>query len=624
MSNLSYQALIKILDGLRREAPMTEEFSRFHSSTPQDVDFSRGQAFIHLFLLAKFGVSEFITRHENICEGGGDGGLDAFYIDEQNNQVYLIQSKFKQSATGFRSNEISAVELNTMSIDNILSGKEIDVAGTALNEKVRRFQQRFNELTRKYPLETKVVFLANLARMSDAQVRRYTANKDYEIFNFERSYIELVKPVCSATYFEAKNIKISFPIDLHHTSGQELCKTVHTSHGKVELSAYFVPTIEIGKFLSRYKNAVLEFNPRNYLGLSDRKNFVNPQIRDSILKPMDEKENHKVNDFALLNNGITILATRKKFLKETGIEDTAFLHLEDPQLINGGQTAYTLSELFQSNQDNLTIFDGKEVLVRVIVPILQDGTERATKEHRVKLIESVSYATNFQTPIKEADRRSNSIALGLLQTEVFKRYGRLIEVKRGEFYDGINKEYITKDMVINRVDLLRSFLAFSEEMPNVARSAGEEKIFDKEFFAEHLEMRTESDPAKISAEVFFATIIHKELGRLEKLSKQSGKSYGNALRYGKYAVLFTISTSMNASLKNRLTEISADELENQAKQQTERVLSKWLRFERAIQNLRKYPNNATYYDEINESFDFDNYYKGKTIASDIRKYNWKN
>jgi len=623
MSNLSYQALVKILDGIRREAPSTEEFAQFHSPTPIDVDYSRGQAFIHLLLLAKFGVSEFAERHEYICEGGGDGGLDAFYIDEPNYQVYLIQSKFKQSATGFRSNEISAVELNTMSIDRILSGKETDISGTPFNEKVRKFQQRFNALTRKFPLETKVVFLANIARMSDAQIRRYTSNKDYEIYNFERSYTELVRPVCSATYFEAKNIKVSFPIDLHHTSGQELCKTVNTSHGKVELSAYFVPTVEIGKFLSRYKNAVLEFNPRNYLGLSDKKDSVNPQIRDSILSPMDEAKNHNVNDFALLNNGITILATRKKFMKETGIEDTAFLHLEDPQLINGGQTAYTLSELYQSNRDNLNIFDGKEVLVRIILPILQAPTERASREHRIKLIEAVSYSTNLQTPIKETDRRSNSIALSLLQTEIFKRYGRLIEVKKGEFFEGINKEYVTKDMIINRVDLMRSFLAYCDEMPNVARGAGEGKIFDKEFFAEHFEKKAESNPAQISAEVFFATLVHKDLVRLEKLSKQSGANYGNTLRYGKYAMLFAISQSMNTTLKNRLSEIREDELVNQAKQQAERVLSKCLKFERTVQKIRKYPNNIAYYDKVNKSFDFDNYYKGKTITADLKSFDWK-
>jgi hypothetical protein len=114
MKDLRYVTLINILDWIRNNAPSEKEYKRFHSKIPDDMDFSRGQAFIHLFLLAKFGIESFDERAQLISDGPNDGGLDAFYISEAERTVYLIQSKFKNTASNFRGEAISAADLVKM------------------------------------------------------------------------------------------------------------------------------------------------------------------------------------------------------------------------------------------------------------------------------------------------------------------------------------------------------------------------------------------------------------------------------------------------------------------------------------------------------------------------------
>jgi len=149
MKDPRYSTLVNILDKLRAEAPQTEEFRRFHSNKPDDVTFSRSQAFIHLLLLIKFGLETFDERTQHICDGPGDGGLDAYYISEQEKTVFLVQSKFKGTQAGFTGDSLSAADLVKIEIDRIISGETADSNGVAYNGRIHEFQLKLNQATRK-------------------------------------------------------------------------------------------------------------------------------------------------------------------------------------------------------------------------------------------------------------------------------------------------------------------------------------------------------------------------------------------------------------------------------------------------------------------------------------------
>ena len=94
---MNYGTLLRTLDSLRREAPKT--FKSYHPKKDdvEGINQARSKSFIHLFLKVKFGIAEFQARHDYICDGTQDGGVDAYYIDPEARCITLLQSKFRTS-----------------------------------------------------------------------------------------------------------------------------------------------------------------------------------------------------------------------------------------------------------------------------------------------------------------------------------------------------------------------------------------------------------------------------------------------------------------------------------------------------------------------------------------------
>ncbi|TOO19306.1 AIPR family protein, partial [Vibrio parahaemolyticus] len=64
----------------------------------------------------------------------------------------------------------------------------------------------------------------------------------------------------------------------------------------------------------------------------------------------------------------------------------------------------------------------------------QSSSDETKKRH---LIESISKATNRQSEVSDADRRSNDKIQIDLQDEIFDKFGYYYERKKGEFADGL-------------------------------------------------------------------------------------------------------------------------------------------------------------------------------------------
>lgn len=601
MKNPKYATLLKIIDGIREEAPNQENFRRFRTKKPDDIAFSRGQAFIHLLLLIRFGLETFEERHQHICDGQGDGGLDAYFISEQEKTVFLVQSKFRNTESGFTDDSISASDLVRMELDRIIGGETTDSNGVNYNPKIHEFQLKFSQATRKQIFKHKVVFLANLKTFNDFQLRKLTASLDYEIYEFERCYFELVKPICSGTYYDPERIVIE--LDLSEKSTPQLSQTIKTTYGDCDVTAVFVPTKEIGRVMSKFKNAILRYNPRNYLGLS--KNPVNKEIRKSI-------SSLSYNDFALLNNGITILADDQELTMYTGTKNVGRLTLTKPQIINGGQTAYTLSDIYEKDYvANPRVFEGKEVLVRAVV--LKEKAQ-GSSENRYKFIDAISTSTNQQTLVRDADRHSSNPLLLKIQEEIFRKYGYLLELKQGEFYNGRQKGYVNKEYIINRIILLRAFVAFSGH-PTPARRYSEPLLFEGSFFDDIFPNGT--DFQQLVSELFYAYRAHNILLGLSKKEGQKSLKYGYALRYGKYAVVYASSLIMVNDFREHLPLISLKDMDQYMQQEIDQLLRRWKDFEKVVQKKKQ---NRSYFDASKNLTDFNTYYKGTTLKIDLLKF----
>ena len=295
---MKYETLLRIIDQLRAEA--SEKHSARYlpeESEPEKINSARSRAFIHLYLKVLFGILDFEERERQITDGPYDGGVDGYYIDETTKTIYLVQSKFRMTERNFETKEISLEEILVMDVNRVLTGEECDEKGNQYNRKIKQLQRDVSLLPDVARYSYKIVVLANLKDVSQIKLRQLTGGYAVDVFDFERCYESLVFPVIAGTYFTASDISI--PIDLSNKNTSKISYTVKTKISDCEITVLFVPTIEIAKIMHKYKNSILKYNPRSYLEFEGKS--VNGAIRETIM-------NTNTNEFALFNNGITMLS----------------------------------------------------------------------------------------------------------------------------------------------------------------------------------------------------------------------------------------------------------------------------------------------------------------------------
>jgi hypothetical protein len=460
-----YYTLLNILDKIRSEA--TSKYSAKYNPSSSDIEGlnqARSRAFIHLFLKVSFGILEFDQREYYITDGTYDGGIDGYYINPENKTIYFIQSKFRTTEDNFHNKKINLHEILVMDINRILDGEAFDEKGNEYNGKIKQLVRDIQNTDQIARYKYKVILLANLDGIPFSKLKYLSGGYPVEIFDHEACYQKLVFPVISGTYFNASELNIY--IDLSNkNAGSKISYTVQTKYTECSITVLFVPTIEIAKVLYKYKNSILQYNPRSYLELLGQK--VNKSIRETILKKT-------TNEFALFNNGITMLSDDTDINEKIGQRHKAQLSVKNPQIINGGQTAYTLSRIYEENlsSDAEHIFEGKEVLLKIITLNTGDNAGHSDAQ-KIELIDEISAATNQQTAVSNADRLSNDVLQVELQKILFDRYGLLYERKRGEFEDGIRNGYIDRNNIIERNLFFRIYFSSNG---NINRSV-QRKIF---------------------------------------------------------------------------------------------------------------------------------------------------
>lgn len=594
-----YEILLNILDHIRNEAP--PENKRYHPATG-DVDGlnqARSRAFIHLYLKVAFGLLDFKEREWFVTDGTNDGGIDGYYIDRSSKRIVLIQSKFRATEDNFRAKEILMRELLSMDVDRIVDGEHENELGEAYNGKIKQLIREVSEVGDIGRYKYEVAILANLTGTTPSKIKKLTGGFPAVVFDQERTFRDLVFPVVKGTYYNPSELRITINLTNKSASGAKIDYGVKTAHGECDITVLFVPTFEIAKTLYKYKNSILKHNPRSYLGLA--RNPVNKDIAKTIT-------DLETNEFALYNNGITMLSYDTDFNEKIGMKEKAQLIVTQPQIINGGQTAYTLSRIYESNMRDDSPerhFAGKEVLLKVITLRKADEEDDAAQ---LELIETISRATNQQTPVDDADRRSNDKIQIQIQNAIYNTYGYFYERKRGEYEDGLRAGYIQRSQIIDRDIFIRL-------CNSCDRKPAEAKRF-KHLFKEGNFKSTLNDVSRFE-EYFFAFKCYEKLNHISSQEKKKEllEQYGYAIEHGMYAVVSAcmLKYKDNSSLEKVDSTIYS-------------VLGKWKRFEAQISKRsdnRLYMRS--YVDDkgsggITQSFDFANYYKGQTLNSDLSRY----
>lgn len=541
---MKYNILTNILDKISKESHNKYQSYKLTKDNDKNNQI-RAKCIIHLFLMVRFGIDDFVKRESYITEGGYDGGIDAYYIDEDNKVIYLIQSKYRTNVTNFEHKEISIDEIIKMDLGRILKGEKSDEKGNDYNGKICGLQRIYGKLPELGLYRTKVVFLCNLTSYTDEKIKRLIDNFDFEVFNYQKIYNNLVFPLLTSTYYDVNSLDITINLDKKEIP--HLRQEINTSVGTFDITVVFVPTIEIAKVMSKYKNALLTFNPRNYLSLD--KNDVNKEIKKSIL-------DLSTGEFAIFNNGITIFADSGNVNTATGRQSIGTVTIRKPQIINGGQTAFTLSKLYENGTPKES-FDNKEVMLKIISPNYQ--SDSSTEKNDRKIIKNISRSTNQQSKIEEADMRANDDIQIDIQKTLFEKYGLLYERKRGEFDEALSKKLVDRKHLIKRDELVISYLSFKGE-PGKAKNSKNDSLFEEKIF------NTLIDNLERIDDIVLSVLLYQKITDLEKkYNKSDLPTYGHALKYGKNAMIYMYSIIFNRSLDELNIDKNLNSMLNQWK-----------------------------------------------------------
>jgi hypothetical protein len=178
---------------------------------------------------------------------------------------------------------------------------------------------------------------------------------------------------------------------------------------------------------------------------------INKSIYDSLTNSAE------VPEFWLLNNGITILSPKVQ------PQTHRTLQIEDPQIVNGLQTARQIFTYFSDPNQTFPQNDNRRILVKVI----QNSDENVR--------DTIIKATNNQNPMP-AEALFTTFRIHKQIERVFRDEGLFYERRKGYYRD--RKEPVEK--IVSAGLLLQAVISIMKYQPDDARGRPKDYITDQQ------------------------------------------------------------------------------------------------------------------------------------------------
>ncbi|GJQ28408.1 MAG: putative abortive infection phage resistance protein [Phycisphaerae bacterium] len=315
---------------------------------------------------------------ECITDGGDDGGIDAAHYDRANNQLVLVQSKFKRNGTAPSQQETLA----TVNGVKALREKRF----TQFNA---RFQGRIDEI--EEALDTAGVGITIvMAHLGDALGSHATA--DLNAYAAEANTVaEVVRwKDCGLAVVHGWITDQHAPGNVTINVTLELWKCVTTPRKAVYGQ---ITAASLAALAERHGTKLFQRNIRHYLGTHG----VNAAIVGTVQATP--------GDLFYLNNGITIVA--EEIRPGGGTETRCAFDFVNASIVNGAQTAGAMLTASQ----NGTISADARLLVTVI-EIGQNADELGVRITRARNHQNIVRGIDFAAldPTQERLRRELAAA----------------------------------------------------------------------------------------------------------------------------------------------------------------------------------------------------------------------
>ncbi len=423
-----------------------------------------GQRFVAWYL-RNIHQRDMIQAKDDITDGPDDKQIDAIYIDDNAQTIYVIQGKFLNNGS-VDAEPLREVLSAWLQIRDLIHLQE--VGNRKLKIKLSELAQALDddyeinfellttaELTKgaKDDLELYQEQIAQLSDNGDIVASLHLIDEDEIHRRYDMALMNL-------------NPIINFDLDLTH------CKVLPLKTNGTQVVIAVVPLSECIKLPGIKDGTLFRKNVRQSLGLS---NTVNKGIKNTIYS-----DRHK--DFFFFHNGITAICS-KMVLSDN------VLHLESLSVVNGCQSLNTIlscSERVKSLEDTSVLFRFYEI----------PQMERADK---------ISINTNSQSSVKPRDLRSNDKRVINIKRAYEQKYpDGYFTTKRGEEIPA-NKN---KENAVDLAEFGKYLMSWHSKRPNVAYS--ETKIFDK--FFEQL-FKRDYTPENVFALNFWMRSIQSKWGK---------------------------------------------------------------------------------------------------------------
>ena len=333
---------------------------------------SPDRAFAHWALkclIADLEPNDTILPEFTAVGGPNDLGIDAYYIDEANQRLILVQAKdskavqrkdvmeFREAISSLRNEEYVTTfgnlwlrEVYPIISDHLYDESYAIHAVFASGGSIRQAASAYCELEGSRPLE-----------ISDEDTNDSGSFYYKEITLEAMGIAELAERARQLSAMESPFVALRVA-----TLKDEPC--LHYMSGVFESALATVQARSLAQAYDKHRSAIFRYNPRGPQG----SNRTNKDIKETIEDPTQRQYFH------LFNNGITVVCDSVQYY-----ENDNSLAIQDFQVVNGCQTVYTLYESINS----LTA----DILVNV--RIIAEGKASG-------LIPSIAKASNSQTAVK--------------------------------------------------------------------------------------------------------------------------------------------------------------------------------------------------------------------------------
>jgi hypothetical protein len=403
-----------------------------------DYDYPDHKAFPFWFIENVFG-KESSKIPDYLCDGTHDKGMDAILTDPIERNVIIIQSKFERQGNGTQLGE-GPVKLLASVRDYFRNHASLNAALYKANQLTKKLANEAFEAIKKdgYALQLVLITTHKHAPQMDDLVRDtlHFRSGEFAVYDYSRIMALLADR-------ERDYLPILEPYNLPYVDADKnMVRTTDHKSWVVTVSAD-----EIRLFGNKYGKKLFKKNVRNSLGTKSK---INRGIQQTL-------KDDAVN-FWYYNNGITILSDEANLVPES-----KYVRIVNPQVINGCQTVWSITNCGGDLKS--------QVLVRVI-----EGTDH-------DFLARIARYQNTSNPVDKRDFKSSDPVQVRLKRE-FKRQGYYYEIKRGEEYAEMLKDYPSirseyKFDPLNNEDVAK-VLAAVRISPDIATSKGPDYFFDDE------------------------------------------------------------------------------------------------------------------------------------------------